>query len=203
MIDDEAGISPLIGAIMMVGIVMVLAAVIAVIITGMGGSLQTQPLVTFDVEQTNVTKVDADGNVETLRYITITHDGGENLNMEHIRVTTDGKRAFGVYDGSSELAVKSIWQTEDDTVSAGDSITIVARTNSATYDEIDDGNSYVSWTSNGHTPTYEFGSTVEMKTGTGGTYDSNVQNQKGEQVRIIWERDEFGTSATLFRYEIR
>ncbi|PSP69505.1 type IV pilin [Halobacteriales archaeon QH_6_68_27] len=105
--DDDA-VSPVIGVILMVAITVILAAVIASFVLGLGqDATNTNPQASFswdyDAESLND---DADG------YVTISHDGGDSVKENEIFVRGD----FGG-DGSGGVASPKAWQdySESDT----------------------------------------------------------------------------------------
>ncbi|PSP71908.1 type IV pilin [Halobacteriales archaeon QS_3_64_16] len=69
--EDERAVSPVIGVILMVAITVILAAVIAVFVTDLGGSQSQAPQASFSIEG-------ASGGV------TVTHTGGETINSDNI-----------------------------------------------------------------------------------------------------------------------
>ena len=76
--DDEA-VSPVIGVILMVAITVILAAVIATFVLGLGDQVSdTAPQASFDFE----TNASSDN-------ITITHAGGATLSNESVQIQTD------------------------------------------------------------------------------------------------------------------
>jgi len=106
--DDDA-VSPVIGVILMVAITVILAAVIASFVLGLGDQPQDAPQTQFDF--------DYDGSD-----LTITHNGGDTLNSSNIEIRgdSDGGDATGLqwHDGTYGGAGSA---TE---ISTGDSITV-------------------------------------------------------------------------------
>jgi flagellin-like protein len=77
ILDDDRGVSPVIGVILMVAITVILAAVIGTFVLGLGDSLQQAP-------QSQISVADADDTAnlsadETDDVLTISHDGGDEL----------------------------------------------------------------------------------------------------------------------------
>ena len=66
--DEEQAVSPVIGVILMVAITVILAAVIASFVLGLGSNQEVAPTATFDFNY------DSDGD-----YLNITHTGGDNI----------------------------------------------------------------------------------------------------------------------------
>jgi flagellin-like protein len=98
--NDDDAVSPVIGVILMVAITVILAAVIATFVLGLGEQVSdTAPQASFDFE-TDATAGD----------ITITHAGGATIDRENLKVLDDG----------SEITSPG-WPTE---IAAGDSVTV-------------------------------------------------------------------------------
>jgi len=76
--DDDA-VSPVIGVILMVAITVILAAVIGTFVLGLGSQVQsTSPNAQFTFNE------ESNGN------LTMTHDGGDSVDMGNLNVTHDG-----------------------------------------------------------------------------------------------------------------
>jgi flagellin-like protein len=81
MLDDDRGVSPVIGVILMVAITFILAAVIGTFVLGLGDSLQQAPQSTLNAEAANDSAV------------TITHSGGDTLESGTYNVSVGGASA--------------------------------------------------------------------------------------------------------------
>ena len=141
---DDA-VSPVIGVILMVAITVILAAVIGTFVLSLGSDLQNNaPNAQFTFSEEN------NGD------LTITHDGGQNVNVNNMNVSGDADIDTG--DDGTASCQHNTWGSENwdsDEISAGDSCTIPS-----------------------------------------GKLDSS-----GEEIRITWESNDGGTSATLANYE--
>jgi len=73
--DEERAVSPVIGVILMVAITVILAAVIASFVLGLGGEQDVAPTSTFDFNY------DADSDI-----VTVTHTGGDNVRANELYV---------------------------------------------------------------------------------------------------------------------
>jgi flagellin-like protein len=105
LLSDDDAVSPVIGVILMVAITVILAAVIASFVLGLGDQAQqTTPQASFGFDY-NTTD---DGNV------TITHESGDSIEAD--RLTTTGMNNASVPWTNTSLS-------EGDTVSAGTSAT--------------------------------------------------------------------------------
>ncbi|WP_435115287.1 type IV pilin [Halolamina sp. C58] len=76
LLDDESGVSPVIGVILMVAITVILAAVIGTFVLGLGDSLNQAPQAQLDAEG---------GTGE----ITLSHNGGDALTVSDITVNVE------------------------------------------------------------------------------------------------------------------
>lgn len=86
--DDDQAVSPVISVILMVAITVILAAVIATFVLGMGDNIQEQaPQASFviqdhdDTYETAGTSTPHDENI-----IEISHDGGDDIPLEQFRI---------------------------------------------------------------------------------------------------------------------
>ena len=101
--DNERGVSPVIGVILMVAITVILAAVIGAFVLGLGDQVsETAPTATIDYEFDN-----ADG-------VTLSHEGGAELDNSTISININGSVAPTTGWGGND----------DDMISAGDTITL-------------------------------------------------------------------------------
>ena len=87
--DDDA-VSPVIGVILMVAITVILAAVIGTFVLGLGDSVQTTaPNAQFTFNE------ESNGN------LTMTHDGGQSVNVGNLNVTSNGGGVLGCQTNST------------------------------------------------------------------------------------------------------
>jgi len=95
--DDDRGVSPVIGVILMVAITVILAAVIGGFVLGLGGDLQSAPQAQISIE------ADA-GNAGT---VVISHDGGDAMTSTDLVVSEEGGTSVNLEDeyGPDELGV--------------------------------------------------------------------------------------------------
>ncbi len=99
VLDEDRGVSPVIGVILMVAITVILAAVIGTFVLGLGDSLQQAPQAQLDAESAEA------GN------ITISHNGGDSIPESDIEVRFDSTsvdlhNGTGISDGD-EFSVGS------------------------------------------------------------------------------------------------
>lgn len=109
--ENEEAVSPVIGVILMVAITVILAAVIAAFVFGMGSNVQTQKMVpvtaSLNSSQCLIVTVQGGGDIGMLKNLTMT------INDVHVSNTTD---SIGVGDSLSS----------NRTISAGDHVVVVA-----------------------------------------------------------------------------
>ncbi|SFR99984.1 flagellin N-terminal-like domain-containing protein [Halomicrobium zhouii] len=98
LINDDDAVSPVIGVILMVAITVILAAVIASFVLGLGDQAQqTTPQASFSFDYTQ-----DDAGDDTLK---VTHDGGDTIEAARINATASGAIAHD-YSGGSETDLK-------------------------------------------------------------------------------------------------
>ncbi|QAU13525.1 type IV pilin [Halorubrum sp. BOL3-1] len=106
MLNDDRGVSPVIGVILMVAITVILAAVIGTFVLGLGDQLgDSQPTAQLDVSSN-----------ATADNITINHNGGDRLTVSDLRIEVAGTDETSAFTGT----------VTGDNVSVGDSVTFTA-----------------------------------------------------------------------------
>jgi len=107
LFNDDDAVSPVIGVILMVAITVILAAVIASFVLGLGDQAQNAtPQISLDFDYdasagntgTLYQSGGADSSPVTVGLLTITHDGGESVEQDRVSVKDDDG---GSVDGSS------------------------------------------------------------------------------------------------------
>ncbi len=99
MLEEDRGVSPVIGVILMVAITVILAAVIGTFVLGLGDSLNQAPQAQLDVSSTSTDN------------ITISHNGGDSIPESDLEVRFDSDavaldNGTGISDGD-EFSVGS------------------------------------------------------------------------------------------------
>jgi flagellin-like protein len=113
-IDDDEAVSPVIGVILMVAITVILAAVIATFVLGLGEQISdTGPTVSFDF--------DYDEGSGSPAALTITHSNGQTIEAGNLYLR--GSEASGTQTGSWDAIDGSSYGATSE-VNAGSSITI-------------------------------------------------------------------------------
>jgi flagellin-like protein len=105
LLDDDDAVSPVIGVILMVAITVILAAVIASFVLGLGPSGGDQPTASFGFDYTNSTNA-----------LKITHEQGDQIKKDNLYLRGDDVGNTGKWDGSASATIGS-----DSAVSSGDS----------------------------------------------------------------------------------
>ena len=116
LLTDDDAVSPVIGVILMVAITVILAAVIASFVLGLGqDATNTNPQASFswDYDADSVSG-DRDG------YVTISHDGGDSVKENEIYIRGNF--------GGSDSTVASAQAWDDYSTSGGTSSTVLAVT---------------------------------------------------------------------------
>ena len=140
LFNDDDAVSPVIGVILMVAITVILAAVIATFVLGLGDSVSNtapQASFSFDYEQ---------GTADTL---VITHDGGDTINSGNLAAVQSGasgdspdQRYDGLFSGASNSKVTAgTSDTIDDTALNADDLDLSGATVRVVYSSEDGGNS--------------------------------------------------------------
>ncbi|MFB6166576.1 MAG: type IV pilin [Haloarculaceae archaeon] len=93
LFTDEDAVSPVIGVILMVAITVILAAVIASFVLGLGSNTQKTPTASISW---NYEKLGTDGSGNDVGVTTISHNGGDTLIASNLYI-----RGNGIYTGAS------------------------------------------------------------------------------------------------------
>ena len=114
---DDRAVSPVIGVILMVAITVILAAVIGTFVLGLGDSLGDQQ----PTAQLSVESVDGDN-------VTISHNGGDALVVDDLRVTVNGSDVndgFDSFEGDRFRVGDTVTITDGDNIEDGDRLRII------------------------------------------------------------------------------
>jgi flagellin-like protein len=115
LLTDDDAVSPVIGVILMVAITVILAAVIAAFVLGLGDTSEPAPQVSFDYDYD-----------ETDTALDVTVQSGDQFNSDNAAVVVAGTN----YDLTEASSI-----SDDTTVSAGDSFTV----DSTDFEDVDTG----------------------------------------------------------------
>ncbi|ELZ23480.1 hypothetical protein C475_14443 [Halosimplex carlsbadense 2-9-1] len=173
LLNDDDAVSPVIGVILMVAITVILAAVIASFVLGLGNQAQQgAPTATigFDYEQT-----DADAGGNSYGYLTVSHDGGDTISNEELYI-----RGSGFHND---------WDNSDDT-------SLPANSGSYTPTEDTTGDAYLG--SAGSWPAVA-GSGDDSAIVSGDRVYVGVQSNY--DISVVWQAQEGDSSSTLNEQE--
>jgi len=119
LLNDDDAVSPVIGVILMVAITVILAAVIATFVLGLGDNLSnTAPQASFNFE--------GSGNASS--DVTITHAGGASIVSDRLSITAGGSTAVSspAFESSdTDVTAGSTETVPDGDISSGDEIRVV------------------------------------------------------------------------------
>lgn len=135
LLDDDTGVSPVIGVILMVAVTVIMAAVIGSSVLGIADGVgETPPKAQFDFEVSEVAVPDGNGQdlasgggagglddtvefgsgrTKTYTAVTINHNSGENFDPENIKVTVNGEPAYGVQNPPGNLYEEQYYERVD------------------------------------------------------------------------------------------
>lgn len=115
LFGEDRAVSPVIGVILMVAITVILAAVIGTFVIGIGDDVEAAPQAQLSIENA--------GDNES---VTISHNGGDSIDGDTLRVTADGNNTdTDVF--SDEFTVGDsvdVNVTEADGISDGDTVEV-------------------------------------------------------------------------------
>jgi flagellin-like protein len=138
LFNDDDAVSPVIGVILMVAITVILAAVIASFVLGLGetaGQTTPQASWSFDYDSSSSGTNDFSTGTTVLGdssdgYLTITHDGGDTIETSQLSLTADNGDTAEMSDGVSasevsagttatieideEATINVVWTDEDE-----------------------------------------------------------------------------------------
>ena len=109
LLEDDDAVSPVIGVILMVAITVILAAVIASFVLGLGPG-EAQPSASFNFEE----DVDSSGGT-----VTVTHDSGDSIPADVLYIRGDNGN-----DGDTWADIGTGGITSDSEISSGDSVDV-------------------------------------------------------------------------------
>jgi FlaG/FlaF family flagellin (archaellin) len=198
-------VSPVIGVILVVALTLIIAAAIGASAFGLAGSLsESPPQATIDAEHEDRIINDGEGHSAEMTIVTLTHEGGDNIDKDNINVTINGEPAWATPDPPEEYYeweaydynhIVNPWETtESDQISSGDQTVIAIKTNEI----VESNNPTIDRT----TFSFDDGGINLWEPIPTVTYDLNkVELESGDTVRMIWESGD--TSTPLVEYEIK
>ncbi|SEN91275.1 flagellin N-terminal-like domain-containing protein [Halorientalis persicus] len=98
LLEEDDAVSPVIGVILMVAITVILAAVIASFVLGLGGSQQQTPQASFSWDYTQYNDTATGDQPEGL--VEVSHDGGDSIKHNELVFRGTGFRNAGDTDSN-------------------------------------------------------------------------------------------------------
>jgi len=212
--DDDSGVSPVIGVILMVAVTVIVAAVIGSAALGMGDSVgESPPQAQLETETLadHTPESDVDGDDAVITAVKITHTAGDQIDRDQLRFEVNGKQAYSSdptadepFNNNGHPGPVYPWQGET-TITAGKSTTIVLGTESIkesgiTVDPIDAERVYFTWGYRGDHPP------GSVNSGSVNTADNWLEApadgllERGDEIRVIWQAD--GEGMTLAEHTV-
>jgi len=108
VLDDDRGVSPVIGVILMVAITVILAAVIGTFVLGLGDSLEQAPQSTLDAEFTDSDTIE------------ISHNGGDAVEVGSLSIVLEGDSNSDTLDSLDDTYLSG----SDSEFGVGETLTI-------------------------------------------------------------------------------
>jgi flagellin-like protein len=214
LFDDNSAVSPVIGVILMVAVAVIIAAAIGSTALGLGDSVsESPPQAQFAIEQETLEIKDKGDDFEgtpdddswEYKAVTVTLQGGDDIDKQDISVEVNGEPAYATprppsnfdtgYEDGRNVPVNP-WDTVDgDTISSGDSTTIVLGTNLLKENDLKpvDDNIVFGSDDDGHILQANGGG-FEINDGDGSRL------AEGDEIRIVWESGD--QSQTLLEEEV-
>lgn len=113
--NDDRAVSPVIGVILMVAVTVILAAVVSMLVLGMGSDVESHPQASFSF--------DYDSSADT---VDVTHEGGDTLANSSVKVLVNGDEDTDDAWPNAEISAGDTYTVGSGTaVSSGDSIRVV------------------------------------------------------------------------------
>ncbi|WEL16748.1 Pilin/Flagellin, FlaG/FlaF family [Halorhabdus sp. SVX81] len=167
LLDDDTGVSPVIGVILMVAITVILAAVIATFVMNMGPNEETAPTASWDV--TNESS-----------HILIDHTGGGGAEASKLSVVVS-------YDGLSSPSQETFELTGSN--GFGSDVTLNASSSFRIYNTSDAWNSGLSGTITPYAEMDSAGSSADYKTANVASVELiwEAENSDTSEVLTTWE----------------
>jgi flagellin-like protein len=131
LFEEDDAVSPVIGVILMVAITVILAAVIATFVLGLGEQIsETSPNTSFSFDYENVSSSTSDswGESTSEAIVTITHAGGPNINAEQLGVSGSSVHGDSTKWDKTSSGNNSPSYSTGDEISAGNSVDYAIQT---------------------------------------------------------------------------
>jgi len=111
LLNDDDAVSPVIGVILMVAITVILAAVIASFVLGLGGNQQATPTASFTFDYTQNQDPDAVSDQDK-NYLDVTHDGGDTIRANELYMRGSNFANVDLDDSASDVSASETYNDE-------------------------------------------------------------------------------------------
>lgn len=204
--NDNGGVSPVIGVILMVAVTVIIAAVIGSAALGLGDEIsESPPSAQVSTEQVDDKTVHATGSGQgEFSYVEFEHTGGDEIDLSNVKTTVNGDDAWDVYRWETEGDKPSgspdedecrkapchyTTQDSDGTLTAGDTIRVVVSQSEAGKN-IEPDRSFDIYDNDA----------IAINGDGGEGSDKYVHLKDGAEVELIWETS--GRSQVLAEYDV-
>jgi len=205
--DDDTGVSPVIGVILMVAVTVIIAAVIGSSVLGMADSAsETPPQASLSIEQGQYNVKESGGTHTFSPVVNIKHQSGDKIEYSNLEITVDGKTAqsfvaksepapYGSSGGPWVADATSEYFNQNSPFTAGDTIMILTASSEISNNrdrvmEMEENGNDLEWRDLSSTNDY---------LGTVGSNDWTFE--PGQTVRVTWTSGD--SSSILYEYEIQ
>ncbi|MEZ3115949.1 type IV pilin [Halobaculum sp. MBLA0147] len=208
------GVSPVVAVVLLVAVTVVIAGTVGAFVFVLGDTSEPPPTVSLTSEQTEAFVVATGGLNRSFTAVTITHRGGDSIRHDRLEVLVNGEPAYGVNASDDPCAAagpngwvtgancaRTLWN-DSETVTAGDSITVVHKNSSATADGVGytapdqdvfpsvpddvDGSLYVQ----NRDPFFA------------GVDGTAIQLTTGDTIKVVWTRESDDGGVVLLEYTV-
>lgn len=198
LFTETRAASSVIGTVLIVALVVILSASVGTFVVGFGDEVEeSPPKASFSMNQSTEV-ISADGsNYATYSTVTVTHEGGDSIDKENIRLTVNGEQAWGVElanPGAStpedaDDEVVPLWSGSG-AVDSGSSVTVAVVNETAS-----SGDKFWVYNNSGYTEPYPLVLETDNP-----TYSMHLE--PGDTVQVIWEAESDDSTATLATYTV-
>ena len=201
IVDDESGVSPVIGVILMVAVTVIIAAVIGSTALGVGDSVSEMPPQTqISPEQVDdVTIYATGGGIGVYSVVEFELTGGDDIEMSNIELRVDGEVGYDIFktsstpDGSPDGCNDGpchYTTTDDGTKQAGDTISVAVKQSESGTEIGSDPRGF----------SIRSGDILTLNPDGNGA-ENAVHLEDGDEVSLIWQNGD--ESQLLSEYEVK
>jgi FlaG/FlaF family flagellin (archaellin) len=195
LFTDENAASPVVGVILVVGIVVILAA-------GIGGTLvstldtsEPAPSANYEDSQGETHIVANGGHEGDFTTLTINHDSGDQLNGSRLAITVNGERGWDIYPTDTGCTETPCHRATDpfngtNGFTTGDSVRVAL----TDHEELNEG-SYFS-------ADEDTGSDYIVPNGESANEENHIGLEADDEIRLVWLSEDRESSQTLYTTEV-